>query len=339
MEGLMKKKGWLYASAFLVAWLPILAQVMDASNAGTLILFDGVVRVILWFAAVAAALMGMYYWGGALDLGEEARLLAVTLYLTCPWFLSYGGLVTLRERMLIVGLLPCYFAALFWATCKKRTWQLTVLAGLILAFIGYCNDSILFICAAITIFLSFFFGARMALAALSGVLIWLPKGAKWILYLFTSRYDGMVGEVQTIASKGYVWSDYLTCFRFAEGRPGMGLGLLAGLAALTWVAVTLQKSPIPKRSGLLPVCVLCVLAAWHLFPWDFAQRLGAWSLKLVSGFETPGIFFGFACLFLAALASYAVEPLLAEENRLPARGSLMAIWLMAIAGAVYQGIS
>lgn len=83
---------------------------------------------------------------------------------------------------------------------------------------------ILLVLAAFTVFLAFFAGGSACLPLIPGILLWLPKGIRFFQYLFTSAYADLGMSLETIAGKGYAWSDFLTSWNFREGDPGLGHG-------------------------------------------------------------------------------------------------------------------
>lgn len=177
--------------------------------------------------------------------------------------------------------------------------------------------------------------AVLFLPAVAGILLWLPQGIRFFGYLFTAAHDGLGLPLQSIAPRGYAVSDFMTFWVFRDGKPGLGPGILLAVAALFWTGLAAGKKTAPRIRIFLIAALLCLLCALRSGFWDYAERLGRWALKLVSLMETPGIFVGFASLFLSLACPACAEPLLEEKESLPARGSLVLIWIAAVAGAIF----
>lgn len=332
MERWMEKRKWLYLAVLLVVCLPLSGRLGAGESLPRL-------GGILFLQIVAA--FGTYFLAGVLYQGELEKLLCVTLYLTCPWHMLFcvvqGGITDSA----LWALIPWYLGGVLQTakTEGKGRWLSAGLAAAVLALIGYGSNVILLVLAAFTVFLAFFAGGSACLPLIPGILLWLPKGIRFFQYLFTSAYDDLGMSLETIAGKGYAWSDFLTSWNFREGRPGLGMGLLAGLALVIWVKMTGEDGEEKKtkilKGGLSWLMLLCFFAATCYFPWDYVQRVGSWSLKFVALFESPALFMGFGSLFAALLIPRIVKPLMQEENRLPARGSIILVWMLGIATAFY----
>lgn len=303
------------------------------------------------------AAAGMYLLTNSVYRDPLEVLLGVTLYLTCPYrlVLCYTqGDLTLSG---VWALVPWYFYGLVgvYRAWEKSEWKgvsgrFLLPGALALALVGYGSSVMLVLLLLFTLFLAAAFlrisckntgGARLASSAamllpgLFGALLWLPQGIRFFCYLFTDVCDGLGLSLKSIVSGGYRVSDFLTAWVFADGKPGLGLGILLGLAAFFWTRLAAGKKSSPLVRVFLTAGVLCLLGACRSFFWDYAERLGMWALKFVSLLETPGIFAGFASLFLALVIPSSVEGLMEEEERLPARGCLALIWLAAVANAIF----
>ncbi len=282
---------------------------------------------------------GIYLLMNRLYQEPLAVLLGATLYLLCPYRLHLcyerGDLVLCA----VWALVPWYLYGL------HRSGRTAWISAVALAVIGYGSSVMLILLLAFTV-IWFFICPRAEkgrgivrvlsgiLPIAGGVLLWLPQGIRFFKYLFTGALDGLEITVSSIAVKGYAVSDYMTMWRFREGKPGFGLGLLLAVVLFFWLLLIRGEKTAKENKLLGALVLICLWAANHYFPWDMMQRMGGGFLKLVSLMDTPALFFGFASLFLSLLVPSVVKPLLAEKEALPARGSLLIVWLAAVGSAI-----
>ena len=60
--------------------------------------------------------------------------------------------------------------------------------------------------------------------------------------------------------------------------------------------------------------IIFMIMSLSVIPWEMVQRLGEPFMKLVSMLESPGIFFGMACVLLTIPSAYAVGRLREQKN-------------------------
>lgn len=331
MERIAGNRKWLYSAVIIASCIPL----------GTGGFADRGLYAV-WMAGVQLlAASGMFLLMKGLYREPAAVLLGVTLYMTCPYRLALCYEQENPALSTAWALVPWYFYGLSGVkkTGKSRGLSMA-LAAAALAAVGYESSVMLVVLLLITLFFLLLSKEYLyaLIPALGGVLLWLPRGRHFLGYLFTS---GTVPEIpiSSITEKGYALSDFMTSWVFSEGRPGLGMGLLLGLAALLWTVVAGGNRCSRENKVCLTLAVLCLWGATRFFPWDMVQRLGEWALKFVSLLETPALFFGFACLFLSMAVPACVGALLQEEDRLPARGTLIVIWVAAVGTALYFGLA
>jgi hypothetical protein len=78
------------------------------------------------------------------------------------------------------------------------------------------------------------------------------------------------------------------------------------------------------------------MMAFLYFPWDFVQRLGTCSLKLISIIDTPAVFAGMAYAFLCVPGAYAVKSFEESEGRKAGLALKVIVMAAALGLCIYQ---
>lgn len=262
----------------------------------------------------------------------ETRLPAcagVMLYLCGPYriYVCYDLADLLQAAAWM--LLPLYAWALL-ESFEKRSWKPLLAAAAALAGIGYA-DGIFFLILAV---LTFVFGLvkrkpRCLAALAGGVLLFLPG-----LYRL-GQYLGADAFSEPAVQEGWHLGEYLLSWSWRSGHPGMGLGMLIGLAALLWCRFVDGRRGRACRNFILPAFFLAALSFW-LFPWERLSGLGGWAARLVSLMGTPGIFWGMAYFCLCVPAAQGAEEISGSENGAAAVAVPVMLLLFCVGICVYQ---
>lgn len=238
----------------------------------------------------------------------------VLLYMTCPYriYLCYDSFD--MGQAVVWMLIPLYgwmILKIFsdTGTCAKNIINILA-AGVVLSAIGYVDVISLIIISGITV---------TVLIYSKNVKIFLPVPAAWIFYvpgtvkiadyLFTGKYDDAVDiQIRSIMNSGYRLTEYFTSYVWREGHPGMGMGILICLLVMLWLwYVRGRKTENKSVKYFAFLALLCAIMAFYRFPWDFVERLGNWSLKLVSMIGTPAVFAGISYAALSVTGADAIH--------------------------------
>lgn len=273
-----------------------------------------------------------------------ACFLGTLLYVTCPYRLMVCYETGNINETIGWMLLPLYaygcLQLAFPPTRQKNNLQQWFLGGVIaalsLAGIGLADNRMLIITVAFTALLCIFSGRPLPLAgAAAGLCLWLPFGLSFLRAVFFSGAEAGWIQPQFINDRGYSLGDFFTSYAYTPGTPGLGLGLLLGLAVTAWYTFT-QKKETNRQKGtfkeqwLIMLGILALFLSLNRFPWDMVQRLGSWSLRFVSYLQTPAVFFGFGCFAFCIPAASHVS----KAGRLPNKALATGIPLIVTAAAM-----
>ncbi len=335
MDKWKKNHGWLYIVVFIVSLLPLFCGYL--SNADGVTEWLNIAKVVLIQGVALCSSIMMF---GALWQNSLSVLMGVTLYMMSPYRIDLFYVQGDWKLSAVWALVPLYFCFIMRCvkeTAGKKKVLCIAFAAVVMAAIGYGSDVMFCILAAFTLFLAVFLKKVSALLpTVGGCVLWLPGNVDFFLYLFTNRLDDVGMPIQNIISGGYTWNDFLTCFAYHGGKPGLGLGIIVMAAVFTYVRFVNGGAKLNRESRVFGwLGILSLFMATKYFPWEMVQRVGAFSLKFVSLLETPALFAGFAALLLPVALVSAVEDVDAAKEHLPARGALVLIWTAAVGTAIY----
>ncbi len=286
--------------------------------------------------------------------GESSRLSAffgTLLYLTCPWriYVCYDradlGLAA------VWMLLPLYgWAAVGLARAEKigtgrkeklfsdsMIWN-TVVAAAALAGVGYADIVCFLTLAGITL-LGALFGKKVLplLSVAGGAVLFLPALGRLANYLFADGFRELEMPLKSLMPEGYRLGQYLDTYVYRDGHPGMGMGMLLCLLTGLWLRFVRKEKKAEGAECFFAIMALFLgILSLRYFPWDLLQRLGVWTLKLVSLTGTPVLFGGLAMAFACVPAAGAMGRISRQENRLAAVAVPMLVLLLGIGVCVYQ---
>jgi len=285
-----------------------------------------------------------------------ACFLGTLLYVTCPYRLltcyEQGNInETVAWMLLPLYVFGCLTAVSGISSLYKWGGYGMIVSALSLWGIGLADNRMLLITAAFTVLACILSRRILPLAGMAaGICLWLPSGMCFLRAVFAPQgEDGMI-SLQFINGGGYSIGDFFAVFANTPGKPGLGLGLILGLIAAVWLfflqAETETGAGFPKQAEgsikfpgakHMPVILglLAMLLSMERFPWDIVQRLGGWSLRLVSSLRTPAIFFGFASFAFCIPAASQVSRCSRLRHKLLAELIPLAVCAAALGTAVY----
>lgn len=273
--------------------------------------------------------------------GRDRRLAAcmgIVLYLTNPYriYVCYD-LANLSQATAWM-LLPLYAWAVCMLTAPGRKVGKLLVAGASLACLGYA-DTVSFLTAAGITLLAAIISRRglFCLSVMAGGILFLPGLYRLCRYLFTDDFLDWNMPLQMIMGKGYRFGQFFSSYAFRDGKPGMGLGMMVCLLAAVWVRFVYREGEKDKgKNGFLQIALFLSVLSLSCFPWDILQRLGAWSVKLVSLINTPSVFWGMAIAAFCIPAAAGMERLAKGRDRTAAIVTLAAAVLFCVGICVYQ---
>lgn len=254
---------------------------------------------------------------------KETKLSAfigVLLYMTSPYRIYICYDLADISSAVVWMLLPLYAWAVLGILRGRRKIRDIVVGSLVLAGIGYAEIIYFFVLSAVTIFAVLYFRKVFPVITIgAGGILLGPVLYRLGQYLFQGVYEEIGIPIRSIMQNGYRFGQFFSSYAFRDGHPGMGLGMFACLLAGLWVSFVAGGGKLLKREKFFMIvsCIFFLLSLRYC-PWDLAQRLGIWSLKLVSLINTPAIFAGLSLGGLCIPAAAGVERLTRQENRLSA---------------------
>lgn len=281
---------------------------------------NGVVYLAKILLIQLTAVSGGYLLLGRLYRNQWAVFVGAALYVTAPWRYDLCFVQNRLMPSLAWALLPWYLFVLLGLLQQSKKWTIPA-AAITIAAIGYIHPVLYCLTAALTVVLiagALAARSRKVAALLSlavSAVLWLPGNLEFLKYLLTDSVSEYGVPIGNITPKGYLFVDFLTTFAWQDGKPGLGLGVIAMLAIYVYMRLVREQKVLSREGTILGILGLCcLLLATQYFPWELVQRLGGWALKLVSQMETPAIFMGFAVLLLPATAASAVSTLQQDKK-------------------------
>lgn len=270
--------------------------------------------------------------------GKQPAFFGILLYMTCPYriYVCYD-LANLSQATAWM-LLPLYIWAVVGVAEEKEWMKNLIFAALSLAGIGYA-DTVFFVTAAgTTLLVSLALRkVQILISIAAGGVLFGPGLYRLVQYMFSDRFAGLDMPLRSIMQNGYRLGHYFSSYSFRDGHPGMGLGMLICLLTGVWLRFVLGKKEGQRSDRLFSwLALFFVILSFYYFPWDFVQRLGTWSLKLVSLADTPALFWGIAFLFLCIPAARFMEGIWKCEVKWAAQAVPAVVMLACIGICVYQ---
>lgn len=293
----------------------------------------------------AATLGTMYLMSRELldQRGERGGcLFAVLLYMTCPYRLYVCYDAADLSQALVWMLLPLYV----WGAARmlrggsdiRRRLLSGVISAATLAGIAYANAIHFLILAGLTILAVLFWRKwELLLPVPVACVPAAPVLLRLFRYLFGGAYAQLNLPLTSIMENGYLPGEMLHMLLFQEGHPGLGLGLAAALLCGAWLLFVRMDW---KRDRM------CRFAAWtsvfllilslRAFPWDYAQRIGVFGLRLIPLLGSPAVFFGLAQPGLCVAGALGVSRMRQQEEPLVSRGGPFVVILACLFSCIYQ---
>ena len=266
-------------------------------------------------------------------------LAGIVLYLTFPYRIDmcYGekGIMAAAVWML----LPLYGWALAETLRRRKIGLQSILvASGALAGIGYADFRFLLLTLVVTVLTAFWQRTVLpCLAATGGCVLFAPGWYRLGKYLLTDDFAELNLSVQSIMPDGYTFGQFFSSYRFREGLPGMGLGLILCMVLGMWSWFVKRDKPGQPEKFFIGCALLFLFCATRYCPWDLVQRLGTPFLRLIGMFQTPTFFFGYACACLCVAAVYVVRRLRQQDSRIASAGMPALIVAFGMGICLYQG--
>ena len=109
------------------------------------------------------------------------------------------------------------------------------------------------------------------------------------------------------------------------------------IGLLIWYSFVERKEILRKgEKTTMVLALLLLIGSTMYFPWDFAQRVRPFTLKLIALLETPGIFFQFACVALTIPASKAMDKIIEDKDKNFGIFIAILLFFLCLATAAYQ---
>lgn len=315
-------------------WLliPALIRVLGGSMTAAWIIFMLMINSITLYSSVK-----MF---GRLFEDKLVAMFGVLLFMTCPyrvWLCYNVADLGKAAAWMLVPLFLWAMQGICSGDGNGMKWKEILIASIALAGIGYA-DSIMLLAAAGCAALEIVWYRKTAgvLPILMGGCLYLPGAVYLMRYLIRGGMEAWNLPIRSIVEEGYLFRHFFTSFVFLDGKPGLGLGVFGALLALMWLLFAGDGGKIMKKYGFYVVLsLLFLILSLSYFPWELVQRIGAVFLRLVSLFDIPGIFFGYASFFLCVPAAYGVGVLFRQEKKFVRIGIPLMILTAALGVTVY----
>lgn len=270
--------------------------------------------------------------------GKAGFLCGVLLYMTMPCriYLCYDKADI--SQAIVWMLLPYYLWSILHILDGRKRSRFIPLSMLFLAAIGYGNSAVFPVIAGLTLLAGLTgLNAFLPITVTGGLMLALPGLKHYLKFLFSSESALLPVSYDSIMPKGYAIGELLSCFIYADGKPGPGAGLLLILALIAWNKFVSSKPVLQKRDT---VCFLTglflVILSLRYFPWDLVQRVHMIFLKMVALFQTPGLFMQFACFLLTIPCAGAISRLYRENDKYVRVFLVAVLFILCLGTTIYQ---
>lgn len=265
-------------------------------------------------------------------------LWGLLLYMTFPFraYVCYDSMDF--SQALFWMILPFYGYAFLGLMKKEKLPKNAILTIVFGSLLAYCSIPHFLV--------AFGFSVAIAVCKLDYILLpvtlleILPAfpALKQMLVFLKSEDLGVIGiSMGSIMPNGYTVAQMFNSFSFTDGRPGFGLGLCFVIGLLIWYSFVERKEILGKgEKTTMVLALLLLIGSTMYFPWDFAQRVRPFTLKLIALLETPGIFFQFACVALTIPASKAMDKIIEDKDKNFGIFIAILLFFLCLATAAYQ---
>lgn len=274
----------------------------------------------------------------------------ILLYMTCPYriYVCYDW-ANLSQAVAWM-LLPLYAWAVLGLyrepllpTCgdgrtKYSGLHKLAVGALTLAGMGYGDVMFFLSVAGLTLLFGVIWkNLRVLLLPAGSALLFAPGLLRLLQYLFLGYFQELGIPVTSIMEQGYRIGEFFSSYVYRDSRPGMGLGMLLCLLTGLWLTfVHGQRTARREITFFTALAAGLGMLSLRYFPWELAQRLGIWALKLISLFGTPALFFGLALFSLCIPAAEGMERISRFKNREAAFWIPLLVLLLCIGICIYQ---
>ena len=349
-----KKKGYyllllliLIASSIPVFCMYVMEGGMAEQSIARLSEFALFLRISLnirWIWVALLFFIQITTMGGALLLfhylysEQSGTLWGVLLYMTLPCriYLCYD-LADLSQAFAWM-LLPYYLWSLLHVVQNKKRHLFLWVSALFLAGIGYVEASYFPIALGLTLLLILISrNGFPVITMVGGTLLALPGLRNCLSYLSGANSAGWDIPLTSIMPQGYAVGELFSAFIYADGKPGIGLGLLFVFALLIYFRFVERQKLLTKREvSFVGVGIFLLLLSLRTFPWDYLQRISPVFLRMISLFQTPGVFLYFACFAFTIPAAGGMQKIYEKKDKYISAFLAVLLLILCLGTTVYQ---
>ncbi len=262
----------------------------------------------------------------------------ILLYMTCPYRIYVCYDQANMSRAVAWMLLPLYAGAVTGILREKKNIRDIAIAAIALAGIGYADVIVFMILVGGTVLTGIVLRKPRALIPVAvGMAMYVPGLYRVMQYLFLNAFQEFQMPLQSIMKSGYRFGEFFSLYVYKGGRPGFGMGMMLCLLSGLWMNFVHGKKEDHRSCQFFVVVSVILLAlSFYYFPWDILQRLGGWSLKLISLIGTPSVFAGLAYGCLCVPAACGVRRISRHENKVIAFAIPVLILIACVGLCIYQ---
>lgn len=299
---------------------------------------------IRWTWALLLFFLQAATMGGALLLFRylypegSGFLWGVLLYMTFPFriYLCYD--LAELSQVLVWALLPYYLWGILHVVQNRKRHLFLWVSALFLAGMGYADAGCFPIILGFTLLLILLSRNAFPLLAMAGgTLLALPGLKRLLSFLLSEDMAGLNIPLASIMPRGYAVGELFSAFIYADGKPGIGPGLLFVFALLIYFQfVEGQKLLAKGEAAYVGAGIFLLLLSLRYFPWDYLQRVSPVFLKMVSLFQTPGQFLYLACFLFTIPAAGVMHRICEKKDKYTASFLAVLLLILCLGTVVYQ---
>lgn len=299
---------------------------------------------IQWTWVILSFLIQLGSLGGAVLLyryvcpDRVGSLCGILLYMTMPLriYLCYDTADI--SQALVWLLLPYYLWSILHILDDRKRCIFILLSIVFLAAVGYANAAVFPVVAGLTLLVGLIKrNVFIPVTAFGGIVLALPGLKRFLQFLFSEEMATVYVSYDSIMTKGYAVGELFSFFIYADGKPGLGAGLLLVLILLAWSRFVNNRSLLQKGDiAYLAVGFFLLVLSLRYFPWDLVQRVHPVFLKMVALFQTPGLFLHFACFLLTVSGAKAMSGLYRENDKYTRMFLVATLFCICLSTTIYQ---
>ena len=263
-------------------------------------------------------------WFGKDD--EKSVFFATMLFVISPYRMDLCYHQVNVSMALAWTLVPLYAWAFLRSFRDGKNVKVYLCSSISLALVGYADYLIFLGMIGITLCVFIYKKEPVLLCVIFlGVILLLPVECRLLQYLLKGGFEEWQLSCQSIMPKGYRFGGYFCSFAFAEGNPGIGLGMLLCLMAALWLKLVKGIKPDERTTVLLGISAVFWIMSSRRFPWEYVQRMGRPFLRLVGLWKSPVVFWGISYALLCIPAGEVIMTLSDKKYLEAEKGKIFRI--------------